>query len=435
MSLFLFILLACLRLHGVFGVDTEEVSVMEGDSVTLNIGVQTDQEDRIIWYYKGIRIAVISGDHSYTCTDVQCNKGNERFRARLELDHQTGSLTIMNTRITDSGEYTLVIFSRFSDSEKIFSVSVHGVFGFDTVKVSVIEGDSVTLNTGVQTNQQDGIIWYYKGIRIAVISGDLSKFCTDVQCNEGTERFRDRLKLDHQTGSLTIMNTNLEDSGEYTLVISNIFSDNEKIFSVSVHGVFGFDTVKVSVMEGDSVTLNSGVQTNHQHKIIWYYKGIRIAVISGDLSKFCTDVQCNEDNVRFGGRLKLDHQTGSLTIMNTNLEDSGEYTLLISSFFSNSEKIFSVSVHDPNSDSTPFLSRLQAVVVVSVSAGVIAILLIVAVICCCKCRARRKANRTKRGRQASGAEDSSPDQRNTFLMTDLSDSNLHQAEAANETPS
>ncbi|KAG1946335.1 fibroblast growth factor receptor 1-like [Pimephales promelas] len=188
-------------------------------------------------------------------------------------------------------------------------------------------------------------------------------------------------------------------------------------------------------MEGDSVTLNIGVQTDQEDRIIWYYKGIRIAVISGDHSYTCTDVQCNKGNERFRARLELDHQTGSLTIMNTRITDSGEYTLVIFSRFSDSEKIFSVSVHDPNSDSTPFLSRLQAVVVVSVSAGVIAILLIVAVICCCKCRARRKANRTKRGRQASGAEDSSPDQRNTFLMTDLSDSNLHQAEAANETPS
>jgi len=59
-----------------------------------------------------------------------------------------------------------------------------------------MEGDSVTLNTGVQINQQDSIRWYYNDIRIAQISGDQSKICTDVQCNGGDERFRDRLKLD-----------------------------------------------------------------------------------------------------------------------------------------------------------------------------------------------------------------------------------------------
>lgn len=94
----------------------------------------------------------------------------------------------------------------------------------------VIEGDSVTLHTGVQTNQQD-ITWYFIDIRIAQISGDL--ICTDVQCNNGTERFRDRLKLDNQTGSLTVININTADSGEYHLLVN---SNWEKIFNVTVHG-------------------------------------------------------------------------------------------------------------------------------------------------------------------------------------------------------
>ncbi len=47
------------------------------------------------------------------------------------------------------------------------------------------------------------------------------------------ERFRDRLKLDHQTGSLTITNTTTEHAGDYQLDIIGVKS---KTFSVSVHG-------------------------------------------------------------------------------------------------------------------------------------------------------------------------------------------------------
>ncbi|KAK9967224.1 hypothetical protein ABG768_001632, partial [Culter alburnus] len=110
----------------VSGVDTEEVSVsvMEGDSVTLHTGVQTKHQDKIRWYFNGIRIAQINGDQSKTCTDVQCKDGDERFRDRLKLDHQTGSLNITNIRITDSGEYKLLISSGSSESEKTINVAI-----------------------------------------------------------------------------------------------------------------------------------------------------------------------------------------------------------------------------------------------------------------------------------------------------------------------
>ncbi len=96
--------------------------MMEGDSVTLHTEDKINQQEKIKWYFNGIRIPYINGDLIYT--DVRCNNDTERFRDRLKLDHQTGSLIITNTRTTDSGEYTLVII-KGSDSEKIFNVTVH----------------------------------------------------------------------------------------------------------------------------------------------------------------------------------------------------------------------------------------------------------------------------------------------------------------------
>ncbi|XP_048038464.1 uncharacterized protein LOC125263507 isoform X4 [Megalobrama amblycephala] len=199
--------------NGIFGVGSDLESVMEGDSVTLITGVKTNQQEDIRWYFNDIRIAEISGDLSYSCTDVQCNEGNERFRDRLTLDHQTGSLTIMNTTNTDSGLYELkMISSRISG--KIFNVTVHGLSAAERDEVkrkSVKEAESLTLDP-------------------------------DDQCKDGDERFRDRLKLDNQTGSLTIMNTRNTDSGLYELKIiiirnSSFSITRVKRFNVTVTAV------------------------------------------------------------------------------------------------------------------------------------------------------------------------------------------------------
>ncbi len=123
-----------------------------------------------------------------------------------------------------------MVYNELISSPGAFSVGADGLSAF------VMEGDSVDLHTNVETQQQEYIKWYFKDTRIAQITGDLSFICTDVQCNDGTETFRDRLKLDHQTGSLTIMNTRTTDSGDYELKIINSSSISEKTFSVTVHG-------------------------------------------------------------------------------------------------------------------------------------------------------------------------------------------------------
>ncbi|XP_067271594.1 uncharacterized protein [Pseudorasbora parva] len=238
---FLFILISLfLRVNGVSGADEESVSVMEGDSVSLNTDSKTSQQVDIKWYYNKIRIAQIIGDINKTCTDVQCNEGTERFRDRLKLDHQTGSLTITHTTTEDSGLYTLQIISN-SIKEKIFNITVHGVSAADRDEVkrkSVMEGESVTLDPAVMKNTNDVMAWYFNETLITEITGDQSQICADDQCKE---RFRDRLKLDHQTGSLTITHTKTSDSGEYKLEISSRSIRRSSIrrirrFSVTVTG-------------------------------------------------------------------------------------------------------------------------------------------------------------------------------------------------------
>ncbi|XP_048037417.1 uncharacterized protein LOC125262634 [Megalobrama amblycephala] len=215
--------------------DRESVSVNEGDSVTLNTGVQTKHQEDIKWYFNGILIAQINGDQSKICTDVQCNNGTERFRDRLKLDHQTGSLTITNITNTDSGDYELLLFSS-SNTESVFKVTVRGVSADEEYKmktISVIRGEYVILDP--DEDLKDEMMWYFNDNIIAKITGDPNKTCIDVQFEE--ERFRGRLTVS-QTGSLIITNTKIKDSGVYRLLVinnSNSFSiSREKSFNLSV---------------------------------------------------------------------------------------------------------------------------------------------------------------------------------------------------------
>ncbi|XP_029115101.1 uncharacterized protein LOC108929987 [Scleropages formosus] len=74
------------------------------------------------------------------------------------------------------------------------------------------ERDTVTLHTGVTDVQKDSQILWYSGSGIEDLIAQLINGATQTDINE---RFRDRLELDTQTGSLTIRNLNTSDSGVY----------------------------------------------------------------------------------------------------------------------------------------------------------------------------------------------------------------------------
>ncbi|XDV22743.1 hypothetical protein PO909_027583 [Leuciscus waleckii] len=315
-KMFLKLVLLCLCLWRLDGVIGESVSVNEGDSVSLNSGLTEMKDDDVIqWRF---------GDENTVIAEINVTAGritvyddvlDGRFRDRLKLDNQTGSLTITNTRTDHTGYYKLQINSEI----KRFGLYVYRVSGEAEL---VMEGDSVSLNSGLTEMKDDDVIqWWFgdENTLIAEINKRADRITVYYDVLDG--RFRDRLKLDKQTGSLTITDTTTEHAGDYILQI------NRKIKRFFLN-VFVLELVK----ERDSVSLNSGLTEMKDDDVIQWRFGNKNTVIA-EINVTADRITVYDDVLdgRFRDRLKLDNQTGSLTITNTTTEHAGYYRLKINS--------------------------------------------------------------------------------------------------------
>ncbi len=108
-----------------FGDEVRSVSVMEGDSVTLHINDTDIQKDELImWKFGNNSIVIAQINRKNNDSRFYNDNADGRFRDRLKLN-QTGSLTITNTRTTDSGLYKLI--SRRAETPlNTFNLTVYG---------------------------------------------------------------------------------------------------------------------------------------------------------------------------------------------------------------------------------------------------------------------------------------------------------------------
>ncbi|XDV23888.1 hypothetical protein PO909_028246 [Leuciscus waleckii] len=167
-QMFVLFCLCWCRLTGVFG---ESVSVMEGDSVTLNTDLtEIPEEEDILWKYgaENSLIAKISIETRVFSTYDDVPDG--RFRDRLNLDDQTGSLTITNTRTEHSGDYKLEIRG-MKRSSKTFSVSVYACLPVPVIisnssQCSSLSSSNCSLVCSSVLNVSDATLSWYKGISV-----------------------------------------------------------------------------------------------------------------------------------------------------------------------------------------------------------------------------------------------------------------------------
>ncbi|XP_058616255.1 hepatic and glial cell adhesion molecule-like, partial [Onychostoma macrolepis] len=147
-----------------------------------------------------------------------------------------------------------------------------GVFG---ESVSVMEGDSVLLHTNVtEVPEDDDILWKF-GAEKSLIA-EISKAAAIFNTSDVLDgRFRDRLKLDNQTGSLTITNITTEHAGLYHLEI-NGEKERLKTFSVSVYAPLPIPNITRDLQCSSSSQQNCSLLcsvVNVGHVTLSWYKG------------------------------------------------------------------------------------------------------------------------------------------------------------------
>ncbi|XDV23227.1 hypothetical protein PO909_027904 [Leuciscus waleckii] len=174
----------CMRSSGVFA-DKEEVksvSVIEGDSVTLQNDV-TDMlnDDHILWMFGLQGFLIVEMDRK--TNDIVLHDGADgRFRDRLQMDNQTGSLTIRNIRSEHTGLYKLQIISSIGISYKRFNVTVYA-----SLPSPVISSDNLQIASSSSSRQNcslvcsvlnvsDVTLSWYRGISVlsSISVSDLS---------------------------------------------------------------------------------------------------------------------------------------------------------------------------------------------------------------------------------------------------------------------
>ncbi|XP_077081488.1 SLAM family member 5-like [Siphateles boraxobius] len=168
----------------------------------------------------------------------------------------------------------------------------------DAVK-SVMEGDSVTLNSSItEIKDRDLITWTFgdPGTKIAEINKEDGKLVEDLD-----GRFRDRLKLDEKTGSLNITNTRTEDTGVYQVIIKRTSNPTTYNFTVIVYARLPVPVISNSHCSSSSSS-NCSLVCSSVLKVcdatLSWYKGISVL----------SSINASDRNISLSQPLEVEYQ-------------------------------------------------------------------------------------------------------------------------------
>ncbi|XP_057181343.1 uncharacterized protein LOC130548521 [Triplophysa rosa] len=221
--------------------------VSEGESVTLSTNLKERQKDMQWYYYENSFIWKLLEN-----TTIYHKHDDGRFTNKLQVDNNTGSLTINNIREINAGLFLLITYKPLMD-QLCYKVTVND----RPTMMSVHEKECAIIPTNLTEQNEDCIDWLYKDAVIAELRINQST----IQHYDG--RFKDRLQLDNKIGSLTIKNISKIHSGLYKLKITKDYEIISERFNVTV-----YDHLPVPVITRNSSQCSSSSERSSVSKCV-----------------------------------------------------------------------------------------------------------------------------------------------------------------------
>uniref|UniRef100_A0A3B4CJS5 Ig-like domain-containing protein n=1 Tax=Pygocentrus nattereri TaxID=42514 RepID=A0A3B4CJS5_PYGNA len=173
--------------------------------------------------------------------------------------------------------------------------------GGEVVRLQELEGNTVTIHTGLTEAQSDAhILWFYgpENAEIKIVNSE--SFEGKIITNYYSQIFRDSLQLNRTSGSLTIRNISREDSGVYKLqIITGISLDwnySVDVYAPVLKPVIRNQAEKRSVSLRESCSPLCSVENGKDVSLSWYEERERISSISSSDSSERLYLPLNKTN-------------------------------------------------------------------------------------------------------------------------------------------
>ncbi|XP_036438989.1 SLAM family member 9-like isoform X2 [Colossoma macropomum] len=173
--------------------------------------------------------------------------------------------------------------------------------GEEVVRLQELEGNTVTIHTGLTGVQSDAhILWFYRSesVEIRIVNSQIIR--GEIITDYYSEKFRDRLQLNRNSGSLIITNMSREDSGVYKLNIitgiSSVWSFSVDVYAPVSKPIIRNQAEKRSVSLRESCSPLCSVENGKDVNLSWYEEKERISSISSSDCSECLSLPLNITN-------------------------------------------------------------------------------------------------------------------------------------------